>query len=595
MNIRNKLILFTNALLVIAVVVMGGMSFIVLQQTTTKSIDDLETLMYEQYDENIKHQVDIVVSQLEGVQKSVAQGLITDSEGKLIAANIIREAKYNGDIGYFWADDIEGNNIVLLGREDVEGTNRMGLVDTKGLMILERFVELAKTDGEGYVDYYFPKPNETESLRKRGFIKLYEPYQWIVGTGNYVDDIENSIALRRTEQERTLMASLSIFLVVALVFVVIGVVVATAVSNGLSKPIRKVTEYLEHLSQLKIVSMQGLSTYKNRKDEIGAMATGLIKLNDVLEETIVAMDETSRSLAMNSTKMIEISNLTNENSNNVVSAVEEFAKGAQDQAEDAQEGNEGLKGLSDLILKSHHQTMDIYTLTDDVNTRQEDGRVAISKLVKDFETTYDLITELSKNIEELNLNAKSINEIVSVIEGIADETNLLALNASIEAARAGEAGKGFAVVAHEIRNLAEQTTNSTKRINSIVATVSKTVSYSKTNMDKSSAAMAHSFEMMQEVHGSFTGIIDLSQKSFSQIGEVRDKFEQINLSRERVMAAIEGISAVTEENAASAEEINATMETQKTTVNNLDQIASEVNQQIIKLKVLIDRFELQKN
>jgi methyl-accepting chemotaxis protein len=189
MKLKSKIAIMVGIILIVSVVFLGAFAIINLNTNGQTAIEDLENVMYDQYDQNIEYQVSIVITQLNGVMKHIEDGLLTEAEGKKVAASIIRDARY-GESGYFWADDFEGNNVVLLGREDVEGSNRLDLEDTQGLMIIKEMIKIADEDGRGFIDYYFPRPGEDEAKRKRGFVRHFEGFDWVVGTGNYVDDIE---------------------------------------------------------------------------------------------------------------------------------------------------------------------------------------------------------------------------------------------------------------------------------------------------------------------------------------------------------------------------------------------------------------------
>ncbi len=148
----------------------------------------MESQLRSSYDITVKSQVDIVISELNGIVNQVNNGIISQEVGQMIAADVIRNAKY-GESGYFWADDFQGNNVVLLGKEDVEGKNRIDLQDKTGQYIIKDLVALARAGG-GYYDYYFPKAGSDEPLPKRAYIQTFEPFGWAIGTGNYIDDID---------------------------------------------------------------------------------------------------------------------------------------------------------------------------------------------------------------------------------------------------------------------------------------------------------------------------------------------------------------------------------------------------------------------
>lgn len=588
MKLLAKQALVTNLLILLTILILSISSYVIIKDSSENSINELETYMYDNYDLNLKYQVEIIVSELQGVVNQVEAGVLTPDQGKKVAADIVREAKY-GDVGYFWADDLEGNNVVLLGNPDVEGSNRLNLQDVNGLYIIQELIANAK-DGGGYLDYYFPKPGETEANRKRGYSQTFEPYGWVIGTGNYVDDIEATILEKRANQDTLLRNSMTLIIIVAVVLLVIGAFVATLFSITITRPIAVMTEQLKLIANLNISPSQKLKQLENRKDEIGTMANSVNHLNEAFRSIISQILDFSKTLKHHANQMSIISAQTTESATNVVTAVDEFANGAQDQAHEASESVDSLESLNELIAMSNELANDVLAFSTKVSEQQGIGNKSVSELVTEFDTTLVAIKKLSENIENLSTHSSSINDIVTTIEGIAGQTNLLALNASIEAARAGEAGKGFAVVASEIRNLAEQTTTSTKEINQIINLVTESVNASKGNMSKSNDSVKVAHTKMLNVKATMEDSSRFIEESTDKMGQVQASYGAINQAKETALHAIQSISAVTEENAATAEEINATMETQKQTIGDLDLISKEVNDNVEVLNEVVSRF-----
>jgi methyl-accepting chemotaxis protein len=134
----------------------------------------------------IKSQIETAISMLQAVYAKQQQGELTIEQAKQLGADLLRGLRYGQD-GYFWADTTEGISVVLYGRKDFEGKNRLEYKDAKGKFIIRDFIAKAKAGG-GYVDYWFPKMDETVPLPKRSYVQLFEPFGWVIGTGYYLKD-----------------------------------------------------------------------------------------------------------------------------------------------------------------------------------------------------------------------------------------------------------------------------------------------------------------------------------------------------------------------------------------------------------------------
>ncbi|HEY3275541.1 MAG TPA: cache domain-containing protein [Syntrophorhabdaceae bacterium] len=134
----------------------------------------------------IKSEIETAISMLQTISAKQQKGEMTLDQAKQLGADLLRGLRYGKD-GYFWADTTEGVCVVLYGQKDVEGKNRLDLKDAKGKSLVRDLIATAKAGG-GYEDYWFPKANETTPLPKRGYVQLFEPFGWVVGTGYYVTE-----------------------------------------------------------------------------------------------------------------------------------------------------------------------------------------------------------------------------------------------------------------------------------------------------------------------------------------------------------------------------------------------------------------------
>lgn len=183
---------------IIGVMVVAFMLFSVnfsvssMQAIDKRILQEEEDNIRKDYDDSIKQQVGQVISLLETYQEDIDAGIYTKEEGMKLAADKVRALRYGKD-GYFWVDQSDGTNVVLLGN-DIEGTNRLGTEDVTGFKMVKDFIEGAVAEGSYYNDYQYPKEGGTEPMPKRAYTEYFEPFDWVVGTGNYIDNIDTQIA-----------------------------------------------------------------------------------------------------------------------------------------------------------------------------------------------------------------------------------------------------------------------------------------------------------------------------------------------------------------------------------------------------------------
>ncbi len=489
-KISNKIIVLSILIGVMVGVVTVSLNSYFLKKKQQSDVETLRTMMFQDYDQCIKQEVEIVHSMLAAIDKHYNESSNVSKE--VFAANVLRELRY-GSEGYFWADKPDGTNIVLLGK-DIEGKNRMDLVDKKGNFLIKDIIK-SGLDGGGYSDYWFPKKDGSEPLPKRSYSLHYEPFDFVIGTGNYIDDIDKVLEEVVIENSRHTRKIISFSLTVLFVVVSIGVIVAFFIGNKISQPIVRISKLASRISE----GYLNTNFTKESNDEVGDLSESL---QNMTERFRFIMD-----------KIVAISNSIGSASDQIDSNARSLATSATELASSTEETSASLEEMSANIEQNSQHS--------------ENAEAIANKAGQSMEVME------KTGLESINA-FRDISNKITVINDIAFQTNILALNAAVEAARAGEQGKGFAVVAAEVRKLAER---SKVAADDIVSLADKT---NKTSIDSNAVINQLVPEIMKTK--------DLVQEINSSSREQSIGVEQINMS-------VQQLSQISQQNALSSEQL----------------------------------------
>lgn len=530
-KVRTKLVI-VMVIALIALALCAVISNTSLSGLGNNALDIIENDMRSSYDKQIKAQVDNVISLCQSIYNRYEKGEYTLDEAEKLAADQIRDLRY-GNNGYFWVDTYDGTNVVLLGN-DTEGTNRMDAVDTNGFAYIQAIINAGKQEDGGFTDYVFPREGETESSPKRAYSKAFEPFGWVLGTGNYTDDIDDDVLDVKNEFSSYESNSRMAIIGIAVVMEVILISVLTLITVSIVKPLKKSLAHIEEIAQGDF-SKEFEQDLLKRKDDFGQLADSLEKMRSEMKELIGEV----KSEALEITGMVQEIDTSlqalDDQIENVSATTEELAAGMEETAASSEEMNAMSHEIESAAKSIAERSQDGANEADEIRERAVKIKKDTDENDRRTRSIHEEINEsLTKALEDIKV-VDQINVLAKSIMDITGQTNLLALNASIEAARAGEAGKGFAVVADEIRVLAEQSKAAVAHIQEVTGNVTAAVEN-----------LANDAERLLEFVGndvveSLGGFAEMANSYNSDAANVDSLVTDFSASSEQLLASINGV------------------------------------------------------
>ncbi len=554
------MVVFVVFLLIAATAVcLGGLGIFFLRQSMAESANEYEATKNQDYRTEIKSQVQSAISLVQGFYDQAAAGGLTEEEAKRQALEAVRSLRYRDDSsGYMWIDDEDYILLMHPILPEQEGDNRYDLTDQDGVKIIQNIMASAD-EGGGYNEFYFTKADGVTVAPKVAYSQKFEPWGWIITTGNYVDDMNEEIAVTRARISQQFRQMIIIFAVAVVAALLIAFFVSLFFGRRLTRGIQRVEGNLRKTAEGDL-SYEIDPRLTCRADEIGKIARSLEGVKDSLARMIGSISESGGHLKNSSEKFSEkFRDITN-SIQNVNTAIEELALGATSQASETETVNGKIAELGNII---EIEKQDVRRLEESVSTMMECSTGAsesIELLNKITDVTIKAIGVVYEQTNRNNESAENINKAVEIIKGLAEQTNLLSLNASIEAARAGEAGRGFAVVAEEIRNLAEESAGNAQEIEGIVKDLTGNIAVSVDNMQVVSKNVEEQMSRLKDTQKAFARLYEEIRMVEDVSKEIGSQTGVLASLKQLVADSVNNLASIVEENAASTEETSASMQ-----------------------------------
>ncbi|HHV09195.1 MAG TPA: methyl-accepting chemotaxis protein [Clostridiales bacterium] len=388
----------------------------------------------------------------------------------------------------------------------------------------------------------------------------------------------------------TIMSQANKIMYITIIIVILACIIAVStgiiISNGIDRTIKMIIVKLKEAAKGDLT----VSFHTKRRDEFQILIEEIQGTFANMRGLILQVKELCGEVADSAQNVSTTSELFLKSSSDISMSVNEIEQGIMQQAVDSQECLLQMDSLSGKIVTVSENTKKISNITDNARKSINEGTSITEELNLQTKSTMEIVTDILMDIENLANESLSIKKIINVINEIANQTNLLSLNASIEAARAGAAGKGFAVVAEEIRNLAEQSKEAVKDIKAIIDKIQNNTQKTTETAKKTENVMLLQESAVKNTIDSYQSINDNVTRLVMYLKEISDNVDNMEAARTSTLGAIENISSVLEEVSASSNTVNQNSNEQLTAVESLNRSALGLNSSAQKLVQEVERF-----
>ncbi|OBQ54529.1 methyl-accepting chemotaxis protein [Halodesulfovibrio spirochaetisodalis] len=530
-------------------------------------------------------------------------GVTDKKEQHKIIQDTVEDIRFKQDkSGYFFV--YEGTvNVALPTKKTLIGKDLGKAKDINGIYFVKE-LDKAANSGGGFVEYIFNKPGQGDTP-KLAYAEAIPNTPYWIGTGVYIDNIEREGAALRSEYEsamkETMTLQLTIILSVLLLvfapfclFLVRSIVSPVSQANKVAQQIAggdlNVNITVEGKDEISTLQRSLQTMSSTLRDNVKSMA---VKEQEALEQATIAREAaakaeeakqqaavaTSQGINTAAERLTGLVGSINASSTDLASTSRQLEKGADIQLTRISETATAMEEMNATVLEVARNAGDAADRTERSRRQAAEGQAVVNDTINSIDTLREMTATLQGNMNQLGQESDAIGQVMTIINDIADQTNLLALNAAIEAARAGEAGRGFAVVADEVRKLAEKTMGATSEVGNSISTIQHLAQINIQGMEESSAAMQSTAKRSKVSGEMLESIVVMADAAAAQVQSIATAAEEQSAASEEITRSIEEINTIAQESRSMAGNAEQSVSALHDEARNLQEIIFELKEE----------------
>jgi methyl-accepting chemotaxis protein len=572
MSLTKKLLLPAIAGILALGTIMLVLSLVSLDRMGRNELEVVRATMLSEKTEKLRNLVELTHRSVENIYSATE---LPETERRERAKAMVKAMRYNtGD--YLWINDLVPVMVMHPIKPAMDGKDLSNFEDPRGKRLFVEFVKVCQANGEGTVDYLWPKPGSEAPVPKLSYVKLFKPWGWVIGTGIYIEDVEAAVTAKEQRISAAVSRQRTLLITVFLCVLVLSTAAIIVMSRRVIANIRGASLALKDIAQGQGDLTRSLAV--NSRDEVGELvswfnlfAQNMRTLVGRIADQSGRLNHSASTLAGISKQLGSGAEQTASRSTTVAGAAEQLNGNISSVATAIEAASGNIHMISAAIEQMSATIREIAQKT-------AKGNTIASQAVAGAKTATHKVGELGRSAQE-------IGDVTEAITEISEQTNLLALNATIEAARAGEAGKGFAVVANEIKELARQTAAATQSIKSKIGGIQQVTAETVTEISQITTVIGEVNDIVttiatavEEQTAATQEIADKVTGSSDNIREVNEKMAQGAGASDEITQAISEISRTSGLFAGNSRAIN-------THTDDLLALAADLNQLVGRFKI----------